>query len=207
MLRNGFNDFAFEHRSGCCATEPGYAGDIGAIEIWLIDWLKSPFMSDTTSFSETNSRLYHASSNGASRDMICVQRYRDKQGIIKHKYQFHCSFVPTQHVVNILHFTYQQGRVLSMLVAKFLPWPFSWNFGNEQGHLVIDACLWSLGNILVLHLSIIAPGIMMPGARVWYAACCPDIVYQSLGLWKGSFGPFQGVFFLNKKYINQQFLS
>ena len=32
-----FNDFAFEHRSGCCATEPGYAGDIGAIEIWLID--------------------------------------------------------------------------------------------------------------------------------------------------------------------------
>ena len=39
MLRNDFNDFAFEHRSGCCATEPGYAGDIGAIEIWLIDWL------------------------------------------------------------------------------------------------------------------------------------------------------------------------
>ena len=34
------HDFAFEHRSGCCATEPGYAGDIGAIEIWLIDWLK-----------------------------------------------------------------------------------------------------------------------------------------------------------------------
>ena len=33
MLRNEFNDFAFEHRSGCCATEPGYAGDIGAIEI------------------------------------------------------------------------------------------------------------------------------------------------------------------------------
>ena len=33
MLRNDFNDFAFEHRAGCCATEPGYAGDIGAIEI------------------------------------------------------------------------------------------------------------------------------------------------------------------------------
>ena len=32
-VRNGFNDFAFEHRSGCCATEPGYARDIGAIEI------------------------------------------------------------------------------------------------------------------------------------------------------------------------------
>ena len=27
----------FEHRSDCCATEPGYAGDIGAIEIWLSD--------------------------------------------------------------------------------------------------------------------------------------------------------------------------
>ena len=38
LLRNDFNDFAFEHQSGCCATEPGYAGDIGAIEIWLIDW-------------------------------------------------------------------------------------------------------------------------------------------------------------------------
>ena len=33
MSRNDFNDFAFEHRSGCCATEPGYAGDIGALEI------------------------------------------------------------------------------------------------------------------------------------------------------------------------------
>ena len=33
MLRNDFNDFAFEHRSGCCATEPCYAGDIGAMEI------------------------------------------------------------------------------------------------------------------------------------------------------------------------------
>ena len=31
MLRNDFNDFAFEHRSGCFASEPGYAGDIGAI--------------------------------------------------------------------------------------------------------------------------------------------------------------------------------
>ena len=39
MLRNSLKDLAFEHRSGCCATEPGYAGDIGAIDIWLIDWL------------------------------------------------------------------------------------------------------------------------------------------------------------------------
>ena len=39
MLRNSLNDFVFEHQSGCCATKPGYAGDIGSIEIWLIDWL------------------------------------------------------------------------------------------------------------------------------------------------------------------------
>ena len=30
-------DFAVEHWFGCCATEPSYAEDIGAIEIWLID--------------------------------------------------------------------------------------------------------------------------------------------------------------------------
>ena len=36
LLWNSLNDFVFEHRSGCCATEPGYAGDIGAIEIGLI---------------------------------------------------------------------------------------------------------------------------------------------------------------------------
>ena len=28
-----------EHWFGCRATEPGFAGDIGAIEVWLIDWL------------------------------------------------------------------------------------------------------------------------------------------------------------------------
>ena len=39
MLRNSLNDFVFEQQSGCCTTEPGYTGDIGAIEIWLIDWL------------------------------------------------------------------------------------------------------------------------------------------------------------------------
>ena len=33
MLRNSLNDFVFEHRSGCCTTEPDYAGDNGAIEI------------------------------------------------------------------------------------------------------------------------------------------------------------------------------
>ena len=33
MLQNSLNDFVFEDRSGCCATDPGYTGDIGAIEI------------------------------------------------------------------------------------------------------------------------------------------------------------------------------
>ena len=33
MLRNSFKDFVFEHRSGCCATEPGSARDIGAMKI------------------------------------------------------------------------------------------------------------------------------------------------------------------------------
>ena len=39
MLRNCFLDFAVEHWFGCRTTEPGFAGDIGAIEVWLIDWL------------------------------------------------------------------------------------------------------------------------------------------------------------------------
>ena len=30
---------AVEHWFGCRATEPSFAGDIGAIEVWLIDWL------------------------------------------------------------------------------------------------------------------------------------------------------------------------
>ena len=39
MLQNCFIDFAVEHEFGCGTTEPDYIGDIGAIEIWLIDWL------------------------------------------------------------------------------------------------------------------------------------------------------------------------
>ena len=38
MLRNCFLDFAVEHWFGCRATEPGFTGDIGAIEVSLIDW-------------------------------------------------------------------------------------------------------------------------------------------------------------------------
>ena len=33
MLQNSLNKFVFEHRSGCCAPQPGYVGDIGPIEI------------------------------------------------------------------------------------------------------------------------------------------------------------------------------
>ena len=39
MLRNGFLDFVVEHWFGCRTTEPGFAGDIGAKEVLLIDWL------------------------------------------------------------------------------------------------------------------------------------------------------------------------
>ena len=44
MLWNCFIDFAIEHWFGCRATEPGFAGDIGAIEIWLIDWCPIAFL-------------------------------------------------------------------------------------------------------------------------------------------------------------------
>ena len=40
MLRNYLINFAVEHWFSCCTTKPGFAGDIGALEIWLIDWLK-----------------------------------------------------------------------------------------------------------------------------------------------------------------------
>ena len=33
MFRNCFFNFAVEHQFGCHATEPGFAGDIGALEI------------------------------------------------------------------------------------------------------------------------------------------------------------------------------
>ena len=39
MLRNCFFDFAAEHWFACRTTESGFTGDIGSIEIWLIDWL------------------------------------------------------------------------------------------------------------------------------------------------------------------------
>ena len=34
-----FLDFAVEHWFGCRTTEPGFTGDIGAIDVCLIDWL------------------------------------------------------------------------------------------------------------------------------------------------------------------------
>ena len=40
LLINFSCSSAFEHWFGCRATEPGCAGDIGAIEVWLIDWLQ-----------------------------------------------------------------------------------------------------------------------------------------------------------------------
>ena len=39
MLRNCFITFAVEYRFGCNATELGFAGNIGAIKMYLVDWL------------------------------------------------------------------------------------------------------------------------------------------------------------------------
>ena len=38
MFRNCFLGLAMEHWFVCVATEPGFAGDIGAIEVWLNDF-------------------------------------------------------------------------------------------------------------------------------------------------------------------------
>ena len=34
-----FHQFCYWTLISCCVTEPGFAGDTGDIEIWLIDWL------------------------------------------------------------------------------------------------------------------------------------------------------------------------
>ena len=41
-------DFAVEHWIGCRATEPGFTGNIGAIEVWLIDWLGQVVLVNTS---------------------------------------------------------------------------------------------------------------------------------------------------------------
>ena len=38
IILDRFTDFAVERQFNCHATEAGFAGDIGTIEIWLIDW-------------------------------------------------------------------------------------------------------------------------------------------------------------------------
>ena len=38
MLQNCFITFAVQHWFGCRATELGFVGDIGTIEIWLMNW-------------------------------------------------------------------------------------------------------------------------------------------------------------------------
>ena len=38
-VRNCSLNFPVEHWFGCRAPDPGYEGDVGAVEIWLIDWL------------------------------------------------------------------------------------------------------------------------------------------------------------------------
>ena len=64
MLWNCFLDFAVEHWVGCRATEPGFPGDIGAIQVWLIDWLIPPRML---------SNLVHSRGNACISVLCCFK--------------------------------------------------------------------------------------------------------------------------------------
>ena len=55
MLGNCFIHFTVEHRFGCRTAEPGYAGDTGAIEIWLIDFEQTTQISLDNSSSSSKS--------------------------------------------------------------------------------------------------------------------------------------------------------
>ena len=65
MLQNCFFNFTVEHQFGCHTTQPGYAGDIGAIEIWLIHWLID--VATTLVFSHSNSHISCTFVNFAAR--------------------------------------------------------------------------------------------------------------------------------------------
>ena len=58
MLWICFFDFAVEHWFSCCATENGFAGDIGAIEVWLTDWWSLDTLSLNLSMLMTASCLF-----------------------------------------------------------------------------------------------------------------------------------------------------
>ena len=74
MLQNYFLDFAVEHWFGCRTIEPGYAGDIGAIEVWLIDWLNEVILH----YSDQGNGEY-ATDPGYGQDMSCrPQIYESK---------------------------------------------------------------------------------------------------------------------------------
>ena len=45
--RNCFLDFAVKHWFDCRTTESGFTGDIGAIEVWLIDMMGTFFGFDS----------------------------------------------------------------------------------------------------------------------------------------------------------------
>ena len=58
--RTWFLIFAVEHWFGCRATEPGITGDIGAIEVWLIDWLNM-VCTYVTTLSDWSTRFLYGS--------------------------------------------------------------------------------------------------------------------------------------------------
>ena len=78
MLQNNVIVFSCEHWSGCCTTEHGYARDIGAIEIWLIDCtpfhelmkIKLPGQSVNVLFAQLESKWIFEKRKGGRRDRL-----------------------------------------------------------------------------------------------------------------------------------------
>ena len=75
MLRSCFLDFAVEHWFGCCTTEPGFVGDIGAIEVWLIDWLI-----DWGQFLQSQTKLNYSNQDGWTLEHLQVILHYRGQG-------------------------------------------------------------------------------------------------------------------------------
>ena len=51
---SSFIIFAIEHWFGCRATEPALAENVGAMEIWLMDWLIDTLQQYTRQFDHLN---------------------------------------------------------------------------------------------------------------------------------------------------------
>ena len=57
MLQNCFINFAVDHQFGCWPTNPGFAWDIGAIQIWLVDLQEEAYSTALPGYEPTKSDL------------------------------------------------------------------------------------------------------------------------------------------------------